>query len=360
MAHPDGRRLFLGLQRGGSSKGRHLRGGNTHLAVFSLIDERYIAQTYLAEVIGPEQSEDSTPHSLVVSPDGRFLYVGMFQSRQGILVIDLDSYEVLRGIRVPRAVAHQHIFDWADPLALAIYGDLLFSLNRRNYEFAVFRRLDDDFVGAVPLGGSANGPSVLTVLGDRALIGHDEYPGLLSIDLLGLSTQLRSSPMNDRIGGDSQEIVPEEIEEFRLLTTVPRPATDEWTTVMRAVSERQVKEAIASLLGDVQRSDWGGESADHYTGELHVHGKRLTAAFLLKGPAQFRPMTNDMLGKRADQIQRLACTEAGVLVLQYVHEIGPEVRKELRVWAREGPYPRYYCLMDGKDTSRLLKAMQRL
>jgi len=143
LAHSDGRRLLLGLQRGGAINGRTLAGGKSHLAVFDLRAREFIAQVYLAEVLGPTQSDDSAPHCLTLSPDGTSLYVGMFQSRQGILVVDLESYRVLRGVRFPPSPRHRGIFEWVDPLAQAVYGDLLLSVNRNNFDLAVVSRRED-------------------------------------------------------------------------------------------------------------------------------------------------------------------------------------------------------------------------
>jgi len=41
-----------------------------------------------------------------------------------------------------------------------------------------------------------------------------------------------------------------------------------------------------------------------------VDGRAHTAAFLLKGPAVWRPMTIKLLGKNGDQLNRLADTAA--------------------------------------------------
>jgi hypothetical protein len=361
LAHSDGRRLLMGLQRGGANGGRRLAGGNSHLAVFDVQSREFTAQTYLAEVLGPEQSDDSIPHCLTLSPDGTNVYVGMFQSRQGILVVDLHSYQVLRGIRFPRRTGHRGTFEWVDPLAQAVYGDLLLSVNRNNFELAMTGRREEDSLATIPLGGSGNGPSTMAIVGDRALVGHHERPGLFVVDLLGIASALRRSGQQaTAIGRDPQEVTVEDIEEFKEYLRGQPPTASEWTSTMSQVPERRVKEAICEILGDLPKPDWGGETADHYTPALHIDGKRLTGAFLLKGPAKFCPLTMDMLGKRANQIQRLAGTEAGVLIVQHAHEISEDVRKELRVWAREGPYPRYYCFIDGKDTYRLLKAYGKL
>lgn len=351
LAHPDNRRLFLGIQRGGRIEGRSLAGGNTYLATFDLVRREYVGQTYLAEVVGPGQSDDSTAHCFRLAPDGSSLYIGMFQSRQGILVADLDTYEVVRGIRFPKTRENHGDFEWVDPLAQGVYGDLLVSVNRHNYELAIVARRDEELLASIALGGTVNGPSALGVVGDRAIVCHDEYEGLLVIDLLGVASSLRvNRTASPTIGRDPQALTPEEIEEFERLRDVPPPAAPTWTEAMRQVPEQRVKAAICEILGDVPRKDWGGETADHFTGALHVEGKRLTGAFLFKGPAAFR----------ANQIQRLVTTEAGVLIVQHAHEIGEDVRKELRVWAREGPYPRYYCFIDGKDTYRILSAYGKL
>ena len=67
-----------------------------------------------------------------------------------------------------------------------------------------------------------------------------------------------------------------------------------------------------------ESEETGGEQHDHFSASLHLQGKRVSAAFVLKGPAQFREMTLDMLGKRADQIHRLATSTARLLILHWL------------------------------------------
>jgi hypothetical protein len=113
-------------------------------------------------------------------------------------------------------------------------------------------------------------------------------------------------------------------------------------------------------LGDLPKSDWGGEQHDHFSASLHLQGKRLTAAFVLKGPANFREMTLDLLGKRADQIYRLATSTAPLLVVQHAHDIGEAIRGTVRAFAVSPHHPRRYCLIDGKSTYKVLKAYDKL
>ena len=159
------------------------------------------------------------------------------------------------------------------------------------------------------------------------------------------------------LGQEFGEIQPEDIEEFEKLVDVPQPSLLEWECVMREQSEEYVKRAICELLGETTKKDWGGEQNDHFSGNLTVRGRRRTGAFLLKGPSDFREMTLDMCGKRADQIHRLVDTHADISILQHAHLVGPVVRRTLRNLAMyPGGSRRKYCIVDGPATYRLLRA----
>jgi hypothetical protein len=173
-------------------------------------------------------------------------------------------------------------------------------------------------------------------------------------------------PANGEVGAhlswyawDVFEILPDDIAEFSQLVEV-NPSAEEWSAAMAAIPEAHVKLAFSQILGELTRKDWGGEQADHFSAGVRVGSERLTAAFLLKGPATFREMTPEMLGKRADQIYRLASTPAKLLVLQHAHAIGEAVRATLRAFAVSPAHPRRYCLIDGRDTYRILKAYGKL
>jgi hypothetical protein len=160
-------------------------------------------------------------------------------------------------------------------------------------------------------------------------------------------------------GFDWYEIFPEDIDEFAECGAVTAD-TNEWTSCMESLPEETVKAHLCEILGDVSRKDWAGERADHFSTAIHLGGRRVTAAFLLKGPARFREMTPDLLGKRADQIYRLAQTPAQLLIVQHCHTIGEAVRATLRAFAVAPHNPRWYCLIDGKDTYRILRAYGKL
>jgi hypothetical protein len=158
-------------------------------------------------------------------------------------------------------------------------------------------------------------------------------------------------------GEDFFEQFVEDIDEFSAVKGEPLPSEIE---EMRDVSESAFKACVGEILGDVVVKDWGGEQADHYSAHLHLDGRPTTAGFLFKGPARFRPMGLNSLGKNNDQIYRLAQLPANLLVVQHCHEILPPVRATLRAFAVQPGNPRRYCLMDGRDSLRLLRAYNKL
>lgn len=153
------------------------------------------------------------------------------------------------------------------------------------------------------------------------------------------------------------EILPEDIEQFSKMTSVEVNDAEEWMEVMKQLPEADVKAAFARLLSEPTKKDWAGESNDHFSGNVNVGGRRKTAAFLLKGPSKFGEMTLDMCGKRADQIFRLANSNADVSVVQHCHQIGEAVRTTLRrMIVCPGSSYRKFCVIDGQATYRILKA----
>jgi hypothetical protein len=147
-------------------------------------------------------------------------------------------------------------------------------------------------------------------------------------------------------------IYAEQFDEFSKVSRHPLPDSFE---EMRSIPERAVKEAFGHLLRESAPKDWGGETSDFFTSHLHIEGRRVTAAFLLKGPAKFSPMTLSHLGKNSDQIVRLSHEPAEILVVQHCHDILPQVVETLRVFATQPSRPRRYCLIDGRETLRILR-----
>lgn len=125
---------------------------------------------------------------------------------------------------------------------------------------------------------------------------------------------------------------------------------------LKNISEQKVKELLCKLLSEVEvPKDWGGEESDIFSSNLSIEGKRLTAAFLLKGPSKFHEMTLADCGKNGDQIYRLFNTSADVYILQHCHKVSPAVRKTMEAFAlTQYSHNCKYIIIDGYDTARIL------
>ncbi len=159
-------------------------------------------------------------------------------------------------------------------------------------------------------------------------------------------------------GSSFYKLYPQDIDAFSKISNTP--IDNEWLSVMRNVPEASIKRCFCTLLGQNPIKDWGGEECDIFISTLHLSGKPTTAAFVLKGPAKFSPMTMTHLGKNGDQIYRLAKTPADLLIVQHCHEITPSVHETLRNFAVQPGNPRRYCVIDGQSTYRILKAYNLL
>jgi hypothetical protein len=175
----------VGIQRGGRFEGKLLPGGNSFLAVYDLQAGKYVAEIYLAEVL-EGVSDWSIPTCLTYDPV-RELFVGMFQSRQGICRIDTEHNEVLNWL-TPAVKDEDSQFEWSDPLSQALYKDFLLSVNRNNYELAVFDRKCGKEIHSYDLGRAPNGPKDIAVIGDTAIVCYPHRHGLFFIDLTKLLT----------------------------------------------------------------------------------------------------------------------------------------------------------------------------
>lgn len=73
-------------------------------------------------------------------------------------------------------------------------------------------------------------------------------------------------------GQEFGEILIEDIEQFSDAKHVKIADETEWQDVMSKLPEKQVKEAIAGILAEPVKKDWGGESDDHFSANT-VAGK---------------------------------------------------------------------------------------
>jgi len=135
------------------------------------------------------------------------------------------------------------------------------------------------------------------------------------------------------------------------------PVTPAELKAVLAVPEERVKNTIADLIGEPYvPKDWGGERSDLYTSRVFARARQMSSAWLFKGPGYPHPMTVRALGKPGDQIVRLFSEPAELLILQHCHEIKPSVVSMMEAYAHDLRNPRKFMIIDGADTSRILKS----
>ncbi len=127
------------------------------------------------------------------------------------------------------------------------------------------------------------------------------------------------------------------------------------------VSETTFKNGVKAIIGeDAEFKDWGGETSDLMTTRLTVDGKRKAAAFAFKGPGLKGKLVPAKMGKNGDQCQRLFQEPADVFVIQHWREIDSSVLALVEMHAKMKSYTTgrevLFCLIDGQDTDRLIKA----
>ena len=148
----------------------------------------------------------------------------------------------------------------------------------------------------------------------------------------------------------------DDIDSFKLVRGIANGTRDP-----RSISERRLKDGIQVVLGETGVfNDWGGEGNDLYTTATRVRGRRIAAAFGLKGPGTSGVLTLAKLGKNGDQVISLFQSPADLFVIQYCGQIHEVVTKEVKAHAEiKSVYEQRlirYAILNGDDTSRLLTA----
>lgn len=157
--------------------------------------------------------------------------------------------------------------------------------------------------------------------------------------------------------GGLAEVHPPHIDQFAKMQEVGPPAESQLRKIMAQIPEAAVKAAFAEIIGEpFVPKDWGGERSDLFSSRLTIEETELSAAFLLKGPAVRGPLHPSDLGLRGDQMLRLFEEPADMFVLQHAYKIETTTRKLMRILAMDGRHPRRYCVIDGADTYRILRA----
>ena len=155
----------------------------------------------------------------------------------------------------------------------------------------------------------------------------------------------------------TKELFLDDVESFKLIRRLASTAA----YLNAPINEKKFKHGVRKVLGEVgQFTDWGGEKGDLLSTRLVYRGTRIAAAFAFKGKGTRGTLTPKKMGKNGDQIQRLFESAADVFFIQYWGEIDERVREQVAGWATLTSLRLrktiFFCLIDGKDTARLIKA----
>ncbi|HHL4636982.1 TPA: restriction endonuclease [Escherichia coli] len=181
LRHPTLPLIYIGIQRGGRSHGLSYPHANCYLAIYDLSRQKCTADVQLAE-ISNGRADDSTPACLTYDDLYNRIYVGMFQSKRGICVIEPESGELIQEIRFA-SNDNNNFFAWADPLSQTVSGNLLLSVNRNNHELVALDRASLQIKKILFVGEALNGPRAVLVWGDNAVVSYPSRNGLLFIPL---------------------------------------------------------------------------------------------------------------------------------------------------------------------------------
>ena len=123
-------------------------------------------------------------------------------------------------------------------------------------------------------------------------------------------------------------ITVDEIDSFAKVKKIDRTLVEK--AVPLDLDEDKIGRYLAEIIGDkYSHKHWGGEKSDFFTTRLMIGGKRMPAAFLLKGHGTKGKLTINKCGKKGDQILKLLDEPARVYIVQHVGEIDSDVIKLL-------------------------------
>jgi hypothetical protein len=174
---------------------------------------------------------------------------------------------------------------------------------------------------------------------------------VIDVDSQGLSQQ-----------GQGIELFVEDIDSFAEAQNVEPQEVK--ALLPLGLSEDEVQTFFEEIIGEnFHQGDWGGELNDLVASNIRVGGKRVRAAFLLKGSGTKGKLTIAKCGKNGDQIVRLVGAPVDLYIIQHVGEIDQQViydlKSKVQLKVSKGESCRM-CILDGTETARILKAYKKL
>lgn len=156
---------------------------------------------------------------------------------------------------------------------------------------------------------------------------------------------------------DIEQLCIDDIDSFGRVRDIPLQLHQEDLPLQESI----FKQGLQKILGEQgDFTDWGGETDDLYSTRLTLHGKRMSAAFGLKGRGTKGKLIPRKMGKNGDQVQRLFRSSAYVFIVQYWSQIDETILEQMKALAVAKSVLEqkkiYYGIIDGQDTMRILKA----
>jgi hypothetical protein len=171
----------------------------------------------------------------------------------------------------------------------------------------------------------------------------------------------------DNFSKQGTRIYIDDIDSFREVKKVQPNSINQYLSKHGYINldEDSIQKGIEQILGvPFHKQDWGGEENDLYTANLKIRDKRVATAFLLKGNGlKVNSMEIKHCGKNGNQILRLFDSPAELFIVQFVGNISEYVIKDVQSKINELKLKGkkvWYCIIDGQDTARLLKAYDKI
>lgn len=190
------------------------------------------------------------------------------------------------------------------------------------------------------------------------MVGRFEFRG----ELLEVQPYIIGDMMEDMGSGlrmswaQRVRAYPEIIDTFAKVKAV-KASTAADLKMLLTIPEEDVKYAFAAIIGEpFVPKDWGGEKSDLQTSRVQIDGEPVSAAFIFKGPSIRGEMHPANMGKRGDQLVRGFDEPVDLVVIQHCNKIANSVVRLAEALAVDPGRPRRYCVIDGEDTVRILKA----
>lgn len=196
----------------------------------------------------------------------------------------------------------------------------------------------------------------------REILKAWRYTGVRGIPTSGTQLEITHRLVVQQQKGKFAQLFVDDIDSFAHVKNISPDEVKQ--NIPLDIKEEEIKLHLADVVGEIFiQKDWGGERSDLFTSRVSFNGRRTPSAFLLKGSGTKGRLTIKKCGKNGDQLIRLVEEPAQLYIVQHVDAIDSNLVKMFETLvadkSRTGK-KLYYCVMDGVDTARILKAYGKI